>query len=149
MDSVLRAIVMYVFLLAVFRVAGKRTMAQITVFDFVLLLIISEATQQAMIGQDFSITNAALVITTLIAAERGLTWVQRRYKSVDRLLDGMPLVLVEDGKPIEERMKQERIDISEILEAARVSQGLARMDQIKYAVLERSGGISIVPKDSS
>jgi uncharacterized membrane protein YcaP (DUF421 family) len=147
LDSVLRALAIYVFLLVIFRVAGKRTMAQITVFDFVLLLIISEATQQAMIGQDFSITNAALVITTLVAAERALTWVQRRYKSVDRLLDGLPLLLVEDGKPLEDRLKQERIDVSEILAAARQTQGLARMDQIKYAVLEQSGGISIVPKD--
>jgi uncharacterized membrane protein YcaP (DUF421 family) len=147
MDSVLRALSIYVFLLVIFRVAGKRTMAQITVFDFVLLLIISEATQQAMIGQDFSITNAILVITTLVGAERGLTWVQHRFKSVDRLLDGLPLVLVEDGKPFEDRLKQERVDISEILAAARQTQGLARLDQIKYAVLEQSGGISIVPKE--
>jgi uncharacterized membrane protein YcaP (DUF421 family) len=145
-DSVLRALAIYVFLLAIFRVAGKRTMAQVTVFDFILLLIISEATQQAMIGQDFSITNAILVISTLIGAERGLTWIQRRFKTVDRLLDGLPLVLVEDGKPIEERLKQERIDENEILAAARQTQGLARMDQIKYAVLEQTGGISIVPK---
>jgi uncharacterized membrane protein YcaP (DUF421 family) len=147
MDSVLRALAVYVFLLVIFRVAGKRTMAQVTVFDFVLLLIISEATQQAMIGQDFSITNAVLVISTLIGAERGLTWIQRRFQTVDRLLDGLPLVLVEDGKPFEDRLKQERIDISEILAAARQTQGLARMDQIKYAVLEQTGGISIVPKD--
>ncbi|MEA2506927.1 MAG: hypothetical protein QOH48_1545 [Actinomycetota bacterium] len=147
MDSVLRALAIYVFLLVIFRVAGKRTLAQITVFDFVLLLIISEATQQAMIGQDFSITNAVLVITTLIASERALTWVQRRFKHIDRLLDGLPLLLVEDGKPLEDRLRQERIDVSDILAAARQTQGLARMDQIKYAVLERSGGISIVPKD--
>jgi uncharacterized membrane protein YcaP (DUF421 family) len=148
MDSVLRALAIYVFLLVIFRVAGKRTMAQITVFDFVLLLIISEATQQAMIGQDFSITNAVLVITTLVGAERGLTWVQRRFKTVDRLLDGLPLVLVEDGKPFDDRLKAERIDIEEILAAARETQGLARLDQIKYAVLEQTGGISIIPKDS-
>jgi len=147
MDSVLRALAVYIFLLVIFRVAGKRTMAQVTVFDFVLLLIISEATQQAMIGQDFSITNAVLVISTLIGAERGLTWIQRRFKTVDRLLDGLPLVLVQDGKPFEDRLKQERIDVSEILAAARQTQGLARMDQIKYAVLEQTGGISIVPKD--
>ncbi|MDP9227136.1 MAG: DUF421 domain-containing protein [Actinomycetota bacterium] len=147
MDSVLRALTVYVFLLVLFRVAGKRTMAQITVFDFVLLLIISEATQQAMIGQDFSITNAVLAMTTLVAAERGLTWVQWRYKRIGRLLDGLPLVLVVDGRPIHDRLKQERIDESEILAAARESQGLARMDQIKYAVLEQSGGISIVPKE--
>jgi uncharacterized membrane protein YcaP (DUF421 family) len=148
MDSVLRALAIYVFLLVIFRVAGKRTMAQITVFDFVLLLIISEATQQAMIGQDFSITNAVLVITTLVGAERGLTWVQRRFKTVDRLLDGLPLVLVEDGKPFDDRLKAERIDVEEILAAARETQGLARLDQIKYAVLEQTGGISIIPKDS-
>ena len=147
MDSVLRALAVYIFLLVIFRVAGKRTMAQVTVFDFVLLLIISEATQQAMIGQDFSITNAVLVISTLIGAERGLTWIQRRFQTVDRLLDGLPLVLVQDGKPFEDRLKQERIDVSEILAAARQTQGLARMDQIKYAVLEQTGGISIVPKD--
>jgi uncharacterized membrane protein YcaP (DUF421 family) len=146
-DSVLRALAVYVFLLVIFRVAGKRTMAQVTVFDFVLLLIISEATQQAMIGQDFSITNAVLVITTLIAAERCLTWVQARYKKIDKLLDGLPLVLVEDGKPFEDRLKQERVDEADILAAARQTQGLARMDQIKYAVLEQTGGISIVPKD--
>ncbi|HEX3327845.1 MAG TPA: YetF domain-containing protein [Actinomycetota bacterium] len=147
MDSVLRALAVYVFLLVIFRVAGKRTMAQVTVFDFVLLLIISEATQQAMIGQDFSITNAILVITTLIAAERGLTWVQARYKKIDKLLDGLPLVLVEDGKPFEDRLRQERVGEDDILAAARQTQGLARMDQIKYAVLEQTGGISIVPKD--
>jgi uncharacterized membrane protein YcaP (DUF421 family) len=146
-DSVLRALAVYVFLLVIFRVAGKRTMAQVTVFDFVLLLIISEATQQAMIGQDFSITNAILVITTLIAAERGLTWVQARYKKIDKLLDGLPLVLVEDGKPFEDRLRQERVGEDDILAAARQTQGLARMDQIKYAVLEQTGGISIVPKD--
>jgi uncharacterized membrane protein YcaP (DUF421 family) len=146
-DSVLRALAVYVFLLVIFRVAGKRTMAQVTVFDFVLLLIISEATQQAMIGQDFSITNAMLVITTLIAAERGLTWVQARYKKIDKLLDGLPLVLVEDGKPFEDRLRQERVGEDDILAAARQTQGLARMDQIKYAVLEQTGGISIVPKD--
>jgi uncharacterized membrane protein YcaP (DUF421 family) len=147
MDSVLRALTVYVFLLVIFRVAGKRTMAQVTVFDFVLLLIISEATQNAMIGQDYSLTNSMLVISTLIAAERGLTWVQRRFKKIGRLLDGLPLVLVEDGKPFEDRLKQERVDEEDILAAARQTQGLARMDQIKYAVLEQTGGISIVPKD--
>jgi uncharacterized membrane protein YcaP (DUF421 family) len=147
MDSVLRALAIYVFLLLIFRVAGKRTMAQVTVFDFVLLLIISEATQQAMIGQDFSITNAILVITTLIAAERGLTWVQKRFHRVDKWLDSLPLVLVQDGKPIDQRLKQERIDVSEILAAARETQGLSSLDEIKYAVLERTGGISIVPKE--
>ena len=66
MESVLRAAIVYVFLLVLFRLAGKRTLSDVTTFDFVLLLIISEATQQALLGEDFSLTNAFLVITTLI-----------------------------------------------------------------------------------
>ena len=70
MDPVLRALAVYVVLLVIFRLAGKRSMARITTFDLLLLLVVSEATQQALLGDDFSLTNAALVILTLVAVER-------------------------------------------------------------------------------
>ncbi len=146
MSSILRALSIYVFLLVVFRLMGKRSLAQITTFDFVLLLIIGEATQQALLGDDFSVTNAFLVILTLVTAEIGLSLVKRRSPHMDKLLDGVPLVLVEDGHVIRERLEKCRVDIGDILDAARKLQGLERMDQIKYAVLERSGGITIIPK---
>jgi len=147
MDAILRGASIYVFLMVLFRIAGKRSLGQVTTFDFVLLLIISEATQQALLGNDFSMTNAFLLITTLVAMDVGLTLWKRRSPRLDRLLEGTPLILVEDGKPLRDRMHKSRVDEADVLAAARALQGLERMEQIKYAVLERSGGISIVPRE--
>lgn len=137
---------MYAFLLVVFRIAGKRSLAQITTFDFVLLLIIGEATQQALLGDDYSVVNACIVIATLILFEIALSHLTARFPTVDRAMEGLPLVVVENGKLLKERLKRERLDESEILAAARELHGLEGLKDIKYAVLERSGGISIVPR---
>lgn len=146
MESVVRAVAVYVVLLIVFRVFGKRSLAQITTFDFVLLLIISEAVQPALIGNDSSMMNSLLLVLTLLAIELMLSLVKDRAPQLDRALEGLPLVLVEDGQPIPERMRRERVDEADILASARLTQGLERMEQIKFAVLERNGGISIIPK---
>ncbi len=145
MDAVIRGALMYGFIALVFRLAGKRTISEVTTFDFVLLLIVSEATQQALLGDDFSITNAAIVVTTLVAMDIGLSYMKQRVRWLDRWLEGKPLVIVKDGRLLRDRMARERIDEDDILEAARKNQGLERLDQIKLAVLEKSGGISIVP----
>ncbi len=146
MDSVLRGAVVYFIVWALFRVAGKRTLSETTPFDFVLLLIIAETTQQALLGDDFSMTNAFLLITTLIGLDILLSIVKERFPHFERVMDGQPILVVNNGVPLEERMKAARIDQSDILEAARRLQGLERMEQIKYAVLEPSGGISIIPR---
>jgi uncharacterized membrane protein YcaP (DUF421 family) len=149
MEAIVRAAAIYLLLLILFRLAGKRSISQITTFDFVLLLIISEATQQAMITNDFSITNALLVIITLIGIDIGMSLLKQRSERIEKLVDGIPLVIVEDGKVLKDRMKRARVDEDDILTAARELQGLERMEQIKYAVLERSGGISIIPAQQS
>lgn len=146
MEAPLRALVVYMFLLIIFRIAGKRTFAQITPFDFVLLLIVGEATQQGLIGDDFSVTKALLLITSLLGIDIVLSYVQRYVKPLDRLVEGLPLVILEDGEGIDERMKKARVDEGDILEAGRKAHGVERLDQMKYAVLERDGSISIVPK---
>ncbi|HLU11929.1 MAG TPA: YetF domain-containing protein [Oceanobacillus sp.] len=145
MDAVLRGVIVYAFLLLFFRFIGKRSLSQITTFDFVLLLIIGEATQQALLGDDFSIVNALLVIVTLMIIDIGLSLVKQRSSKVEKLIDGVPTILVENGQPIDEHMQKARIDREDILESARELQGLERMEQIKYAVLERDGKISIIP----
>jgi len=146
MDAVFRATAIYFFLLLIFRIAGPRTLAQMTTFDFVLLLIIAEATQQGLIGDDFSVTQAMLLIITLIGIDIGLSLLKEKLPRLDKWLEGTPLVIVQDGKPLQERMKGARVDESDVLVAARERQGLERLDQIKFAVLERTGEISIVPK---
>ena len=146
MESVIRAAVVYVVLLVLYRIAGKRSLAEITSFDLVLLLIISEATQQAMIDNDNSMTNSLLLVSTLIGMNILLSIVTKRWKSFDKLVEDVPLVILKNGEPIRERMRKERVDEHDIMEAARASEGLERLDQIKYAILERTGHITIVPK---
>ena len=148
MDSILRAAV-YLVLLLLFRIVGKRSLAQITTFDFVLLLIVSEAVQQAMIDNDNSKTNAFLIVVTVLGLDIAISLVKQRSRAFDKLVDDVPLVLVEDGRPLRDRMDRGRVDEDDILASARELQGLERMDQIKYAVLERSGGITVVPKQAA
>lgn len=145
METVLRAAAMYAILLVLFRIAGRRTLAEASTFDFVLLLIISEATQQAMTGNDNSITTALLVISTLILLDVLLTFILSRFRTLDKALNGLPLVVVAEGRVLPERLSSARIDENDILETARRTRGLERMEQIKFAVLERSGGISVIP----
>jgi uncharacterized membrane protein YcaP (DUF421 family) len=146
MDAIFRAAAIYLFLLVIFRIAGERTLTNMTTFDFVLLLIIAEATQQGLIGNDFSITKVFLVITTLVGIDIALSIIKKKFPLLDKLIEGIPLIIVEDGKPLKERMRRARIDEDDVLMAAREHQGLQRMDQIMYAVLERTGTISIIPK---
>ena len=146
MDAVLRAVAMYAVLLVIFRLTGRRSMAQVTTFDFFILLIVGEATQQALLGEDFSVTQAALVIATLILLERLFDYVSWRLPRFKRVTEGLPVIVVENGRPLTDVMAKEQITIDDVLSAGRSSQGLERLDQIKWAVLETSGGISIVPK---
>ena len=146
MDSILRGVAVYVFLLIVFRIAGKRTLSQTTTFDLVLLLIISETTQQAMVDNDHSVTNGMLLIMTLVGMTILLSVLKQRFPNLDMALEGTPLILIDQGKLLKDRMEKCRVDESEILSAARMTQGLVAMDQIEYAILERNGDISIIPK---
>lgn len=146
MDSVVRALVTYTFVWAIFRISGKRSLSQITTFDFVLLLIISETTQQALVDSDNSMTNSMLLIVTFFLVDLGLSYVKDWSKSAEKIVDGIPLLILADGKPIVDRLKKERIGQEDILEAARERQGLERLDQIRYAVLECNGDITIIPK---
>ena len=147
MDAVLRAAAVYVVLLFVFRIAGRRTLAEMTPFDLVLVFIIGEATQQALLGQDFSITNAVLVIVTLLFLDIIMSLAKDRSRTFEKLIDGVPTIIVADGRPLTERMRKARVDEQDVMEAARRLHGLERLDQIKYAVLEVSGGISVIPRE--
>ena len=146
MDAVLSATFIYAFLLLLMRISGRRTLSQMTTFDFVLLLIVGEATQQALLGQDFSLTNAALVITTLLGLDLLLSLIKSRSPSFGQWVDGVPMIIVENGKVLRERTDKARVDESDILESARQLQGIERLDQIRYAVLEANGNITVVAK---
>jgi uncharacterized membrane protein YcaP (DUF421 family) len=146
MDAVLRGAAIYLLLLVIFRISGQRSLSSITTFDFVLLLIIGEATQQALLGEDFSFTHAMIVIVTLVGLDILLSLIKQRSPTVERWIDGLPLIVVKDGRVLHERLDKVRVDEADVMTAARELHGLERLDQIKYAVLERSGSVSIIPK---
>jgi hypothetical protein len=145
-ETILRTLFLYLFLLFVFRMAGTHTLGRITTFDFVLLLVIAETTGQVLLRDGHSIPMAVLAILTLVGLDIGLALLKQRWQGLDRWIEGTPVILVEDGVPLAERLRREQIDVNEILCSAREHHGLQRMDQIRYAILERSGAISIVPR---
>lgn len=145
MNPVFRGIIIYIFLLILFRFIGKRSLSQTTTFDFILLLIISEVTQQALVGDDYSVTGSIILISTLIGTDLLLNKIKDSSKYFDKIAEGMPIIIVDNGKPLQERMKKARVNNEDIIESARNKFGIEKMEQIKYAVLEKNGDISIIP----
>lgn len=148
MEFAVRAFVIYLFLLMLFRLTGKRMLSELSTFDFILLLIISEATQNALVGDDRSLTTGMAVILTLVMVEVAMSYLKKRFKFVETIMEGEPVMLVDRGKVIEAHLAKTHVSRDDILQTARQHQGIERMDQIKYAVLETSGGISIIPMAS-
>ena len=149
MEAIIKAVSVYLVLMVLFRFSGKRTLAEITPFDLVLLLIISEAVQQALVDSDNSMMHAFLLITTLVALNVLMSEIKLRWRAADRVLDGTPLLIVENGRPLEAHMRKERVDVNDVLDSARESHGLESLEQIRYAVLERNGRISIIPTEEA
>lgn len=147
MNPVLRGLAVYLFVFVIFRILGKRSLADITTFDFVLLLIISETTTDALITEDYSLVGCFVMVCTLVAADFVFSKLKEHSDWFSTISDGAPLIIVDHGKPLKRRMKKGKIDESDVLEAARLTHGLERMDQVKYAVLERDGSISIIPNN--
>jgi uncharacterized membrane protein YcaP (DUF421 family) len=147
MNPVLRGASVYLFVLIIFRILGKKSLKDITTFDFVLLIIISETTTDALIGEDYSLMACFIMVCTLVGLDLLFSLIKEKWRLFDKIVDGAPLVIVDNGQPLKKRMNKSRVDEEDILETARLIHGLERMEQIKYAVLERDGSISIIPID--
>ncbi len=148
MNPVFRGLAVYLFVFIVFRLLGKRSLSEVTTFDFVLLLIISEATTDALIGEDYSLTACFIMVSTLVGVDLIFSLAKEKWSKLDTFFDGAPLIIVDHGRALKKRMKQTRVGEEDIMEAARLLHGLERMEQIKYAVLERDGSISIIPAET-
>ncbi|MBU9811152.1 DUF421 domain-containing protein [Rahnella sp. C60] len=145
MENVLRAAIMYVFLFIIFKISGRKTLLEMTIFDFILVLIISEATQQALLGEDFSITGAMITIGTLIFIDKGLGILENKIPKLDLWLNGSPIILIENGKVLDQRLRKCSLSEDEILVVARQQEGIVNLNEIKFAILENNGKISIIP----
>ena len=135
----------YLLLLLIFRVAGRRTLAETSSFDLVLLLIIGETTQQAMVGDDDTVTGAVVAILSLVSLDMAINYLKKGFPAFDHLLEGKPVLLVHEGKVQHPAMRANSLDEQDLKEAARLSHGLENMEDVRQATLERDGKISIVP----
>jgi uncharacterized membrane protein YcaP (DUF421 family) len=145
MDLVLRAIFVFAFVVVLMRVVGRRELSGLTPVDLILLIILGDALQQGLTQDDYSLTGAVLVVGTLAVLQVVTSWVGFRFPPVRATLDGEPLIVVQDGKPIERNLRRERLTLEELAESARMHE-IGSLDEVKWAVLERNGEISFIKK---
>src|SRR5262245_9688450 len=141
MDLVLRSIFVFGFLLLLTRVIGKRELSTLQPFD--LILLIGDAVQQGLTQDDYSLTGAVLVVGTIAVLQVFVSWISYRFPRSRPILDGEPLIVVQDGEVIESNLRRERLTVEEIAEAARLEQ-IAHLSEVRYAILETSGAISFI-----
>ncbi len=147
MDIVIRACVIFVFLLVLTRIIGRRELSTLAPFDLILLIIVGDAVQQGLTQDDYSMTGAIIAVGTIAVLQVVVSFTSFRIPRIRNLLEGHPIVIVQDGKPIDKNMRRERLTLEELMEEARQQQ-VASLDDIKWAVLEPSGNISFIPKQS-
>lgn len=145
MDLVLRAAVVFAFVLLLTRVIGKRELGSLQPIDLILLIVLGDALQQGLTQDDYSLTGALLVVTTLAVLQVFVSWVAYRFPRSRPLLEGDPVIVVHDGRVIERNLRRERLTVDDIAEEARKQQ-IAHLADVKFAVLETSGTISFIPR---
>jgi uncharacterized membrane protein YcaP (DUF421 family) len=143
MDIVIRAAVIFLVVFFVTRVVGKRELGSLEPFDVILLVVTGDLVQQGITQSDYSVTGAALAIGTIALMTVLLSYVGFRVRALRPLLEGEPVVLVENGRPIEGNLRRERIAIEELAGEARQS-GIATLEDVRWAVLETNGKISFI-----
>jgi uncharacterized membrane protein YcaP (DUF421 family) len=145
MDIVLRAAFIFVFVYVVMRAIGRRELSSLEPFDLIMIVVVGDLVQQGVTQDDYSVTGAVLAVSTICLLTVAFSWASWRFPKLRPALDGAPIVLLEDGKPLEANMRRERITVEELAAQARLQQ-IDSLEKVRFAVLETSGAISFIPK---
>ena len=145
MDLALRAVFLYAFVLLLMRVTGRRELSTLSAVDLVLLIILGDAIQQGLTQDDYSVTGAVIVVSTIAALQVGTCYLTFRSRGARRVLEGEPVVIVQDGKLIERNLKRERLTEDEVAEEMRAQQ-IASVEDVEWGILETNGTMSFIPK---
>jgi uncharacterized membrane protein YcaP (DUF421 family) len=146
MDIVLRAGFIFIFVYVVMRAIGRRELSSLEPFDLIMIVVVGDLVQQGVTQDDYSVTGAVLAVSTICLLTVVFSWASWRFPKLRPALDGAPIVLLEDGKPLEANMRRERITIEELAAQARLQQ-IDSLEKVRFAVLETSGAISFIPKE--
>jgi uncharacterized membrane protein YcaP (DUF421 family) len=145
MDIVLRAVVLYAFMVFLMRVIGRRELSSMTPFDLVLLIVLGDAIQQGLTQDDYSVTGAMLAIGTIATLQVFTSYLSFRSSKARKVFEGQPIVLVDRGEIVRENLKRERMTEDEVAEEMRASQ-IGSLDEVEWAILEANGSISFIKK---
>jgi uncharacterized membrane protein YcaP (DUF421 family) len=145
-DLVIRAAIVFFVIFLVTRIVGRRELSTMEPFDLILLVVTGDLVQQGVTQSDYSLTGAVTVIATITLLTVTLSYLSYRVPRLRPVLDGEPIVLVQDGEVIERNLRRERITIGELLAAARQQQ-LPSLEKVRFAVLETNGVISFIPAE--
>ena len=145
MDITVRAVVLFLFMYLLTRVIGRRELSSLQPFDLILLIVLGDTIQQGLTQDDYSVTGAVIAIGTIAGLQVLMSWSAFRFGWMRRLLEGHPIVLVEDGKVIEKNLRRERLTMDDLTEQARASQ-VASIEDVQWAIFEPSGSISFITK---
>ena len=148
MDIVLRAALAFSFVFLLTRIVGRRELSSLEPFDLIMLIMMGDLVQQGVTQSDYSVTGIFMAAGTLALMTVLVSYLSFRFKRLRPILDGEPLVIVQDGKPIDGNLKRERLTIEEVAQQARIQQ-IASLDEVEWAVLERTGEISFIKKSGS
>jgi len=147
MDIALRAIFLYAFVILVMRVTGRRELSSLGPVDLVLLIVVGDAIQQGLTQDDYSVTGAVIAVSTLATMQVLTSFAAYRSSRARRILEGNPIVIIEDGAFIARNLRRERMTTEEVCEAMRLEQ-IGSVDQVAWGILESNGDISFIPKTS-
>jgi uncharacterized membrane protein YcaP (DUF421 family) len=145
MDVVLRAAVAYVFIIFILRIIGRRELSSLGPADIVLLVVMGDLVQNGVTQSDDSVTGIFLAISTFGVLTLALSFVTFKWRRMQRVIEGEPLILVQDGNAIQHNLRSERLNIDDVQEEAR-GQGIESLDDVKWCVLEASGSMSFIKK---
>jgi uncharacterized membrane protein YcaP (DUF421 family) len=145
MDIGVRAIAIFFFILLLTRVIGRRELSSLAPFDLILLIVLGDSLQQGLTQDDYSVTGALIAVTTIAVLQRVVSYVSFRFGAMRRILEGEPVVIVQDGRVIEPNLRRERLTPDDVAEEARAHQ-IDSLDSVKWAVLEPNGSISFIQK---
>ena len=148
MDIVLRAVFVFALLYIMMRVIGRRELSSLEPFDLILLVVLGDLVQQGVTQDDYSVTGIVLAIGTIALLQLGVSFVNYRFPRMRPLLDGEPIIVMQDGQPIERNMRRERVTVDDLASAAR-QQNIAKLDEVQWAVLETNGTLSFIKKSDS
>jgi uncharacterized membrane protein YcaP (DUF421 family) len=143
MDIVFRAAFAWIFIVFVLRVMGRRELSSLSASDLILLVVLGDLVQNGVTQSDMSMTGVTIAITTFVLLTVGSSYLSFKSSRARKLIQGEPLIIIQDGKPIERNMRSELITMDDVMEQARGNQ-IGSIDEIKWAVLEASGTITFI-----